>query len=1127
MENFLNELKNKAIIFDGAMGTSLQKYNLDQSDFKEHPGCNEWLNIAQPNIIKEIHASFLENGAQAVETNTFGANRIVLSDYDLQDKAYELNLKAAQLAKEVTASFSTKTQSCYVSGSIGPGTKLPSLNQIKSKTMIEAYKEQISGLIDGGADLLQIETCQDLLQMKLALVAADQAFKHKNRRIPVILQATMQKNGKMLLGTDLPTVIHTFADSITDVIGINCSTGPHDMREHIRTLSKYSPKPISILPNAGLPKNKNGKLIYDLTPREYVAELVDIVKENGANIVGGCCGTTPEHIRLLSESLSDYKPPTRRVKYKKALTSLYDYQEIKISPPPLLIGERSNTNGSRKFKRLLKNEEWEDMQEIAIKQANKGAHVIDVCLATVDRNEEKDVSKFIKMLNRSIQVPIMIDSTNLKAVETALMNFAGKTIINSTNLENGLKNAEEYIKLAKRYDSALVCLAIDEEGMAKTAAKKIEILERFIKLCKKQHFNLENIFFDCLTFSLATGDKDYRDSARESLAAIKTISDKYPEISTLMGISNVSFGLTKYSRKILNSVFLAECVKHGLSAAIVHAAKILPLHQISKDETNLCSDLIYNKNTKYDPLEEIIKHFAKNKKSTKSQIINLSSGEKLKRDLIDGRKKDITNQIDNLLQKKKPFEIINSILLPGMEKVGSLFSDGKLQLPFVLKSAEVMKYAVDYLEPFLENKNKKVKATVMLATVKGDVHDIGKNLVEIILSNNDYKVIDLGLKQTPQQVVNGLKLYMPDVLGLSALLIKSTIHMKETLKTIEENKLSIPVLCGGAALTNKFTQEELQNVCSRKVFYCDDAFAGLKALNNLSKENNIFKKAEKTVNKNEETKETITSIPHIRKDNPIPNPPFFGHSQIENIEHNKIYNWINKKYLFYSQWDLNPQEFNKKRDFYGKKLENLKNIAEEIIKPKFIYGYFPCAAKGNNLRIYKPETLQQDSHPQKMFTLKFNRNSRKPHLCLSDYFRNVNNPKMDVVAFQIVTIGKSALNKAAELKKNDKFQDYFLWYGYCAALTEALATFVHHKIRKELGINNFKSVAIEDEHKMRYQGRRYSFGYKCCPDLSQQRRVLKALAANRIGIKLNKANQLIPEFSTLAMIVHHPEARYW
>ena len=1140
MNNFLDILKEKIMVFDGAMGTSIQKYNLNPDDFKGHDGCNEWLLFSKPEVIGEIHANFFKAGADVIETNSFGGIGLVLQEYNLSDKSYEINYKAAKLAKSIARDFSTLDKPRFASGSMGPGTKLPSLGQIDFTSLRNYYIEQVEGLIDGGVDMLQIETTQDMLQIKVALSAVYRVFKEKKIKLPVIVQVTMQENGRMLLGSDMMTIIGTFGSmQIVDVLGLNCGTGPQNMKEYVRTLSHFSPKYISVLPNAGLPVVVDGKLSYDLTAQEFAKQVSGFSKDFGVNIVGGCCGTTYDFIEALSEEISQQKIVMRDFGFTNSLTSLYNPQAINVNPKPLLVGEKTNTNGSKKFRKLLKAENWNLMLESAIEQQNSGAHLVDICLATIDRNESADMNIFSHLLNKSLQIPIMIDSTSPEVVEKALMNCAGNPIINSTNFEDGDQNVIKYLELCQEYGAFLICLAIDEEGMAKDSKKKIEILTRFVNLSEKIGVSKDKLFFDFLTFTLGTGEENYRDAAIESLISIKSAKKLYPQVASIMGVSNISFGLKKKTRQMLNTVFLNECVKNGLDAAIIDATKIIPLSQIPDDATKLCMDLIYDKKKEnYDPLLILAEKYSKVTFVETEISENLCDEKKLINNVIKGSVKELEIILENLLERFNPLSIINDFLLKAMQEVGNLFDSGKMQLPFVLKSVEVMKKSVNYLEQFIEKKDESKKIKVLLATVQGDVHDIGKNLVEIILSNNGCEIIDLGVKQTAQQILQGIKTYQPDCLGLSALLIKSTMKMKDNLIFLKENNIDIPVLCGGAALSEKFVNEELQPVYGGKVIYGKDAFAGLKAVNNLM--SSTYEKGKETVplKGNKESKKHYKKM-NFPMDNPIPIPPFYGKSEICTVNFEELSQWLNKRFLFYSQWQLKANELasdKKMRKFAEMNLEKMKKWGKEYFEPKFLYGYFSSRSDKETVSLfiknpkisYACGTLDCEIEPEKeSIVFNFPHSSNKPFLSIADFIRKKEAPRNDLSALQIVTIGNKAVDFAHQLKKKDKFQDYFLWYGFCSAMTEALADYAHSKIRKEMGISHKESGKPEDSFKKKYQGARYSFGYNCCPDIFEQKKALELLDAKRIGIEMTDGGLLNPEFSTCAFILHHPSAILW
>ena len=1145
MNKFLGLLRDKIVVFDGAMGTSIQSLNLSPDEFWGKDGCNEILVLSKPNVIKEIHSSFLEVGCQVIETDTFGANKVVLYDYDLAEKTYLINKTAAQIAKEVANDFSTSDFPRFVSGSVGPGNKLPTLGQIDFDTLRKSYQIQIAGLIDGNVDMIQIETAQDLLQIKAALFATFKVFQKKKLKIPIIVQVTMEKNGKMLVGSDMLTALTVLEPYGIDVIGLNCGTGPKSMKEQIRTLSHYSPKYLSVIPNAGLPENINGKIVYNLSPEEFSNTLAYYVKNFGVNIVGGCCGTSPKHLKPLVDAVQDISPIKRTPQIEPSAASLYDIQNFSVSPKPLIIGERTNANGSKRFREFLKNEDWDKMVEMALQQQREGAHLLDVSTAYVGRDEKTDMSQFIFRLNKEIEIPLTIDTTNITVMEEALKRIGGKAIINSVNFEDGEERVKTVISLCKDFGAALVCLAIDEDGMAFSVEKKIKIAKRFYELAINCGMNPSNLFFDTLTFSLGTGDRQYFNAAKDSLAAIRQIKNGFPRMFTILGISNVSFGLNAKLRKVLNSVFLHYAIESGLDAAILHAGKVIPLHQISKKERILCKDLIFNnRKPDYDPLKGLIELFTGkgDKEKKKREIRTLCIEELLPNQIINGTKYNLEKTLDEALKKYKPFEIINRFLLVGMEKVGKLFDSGEMQLPFVLKSAEVMKTAVGYLEKYMPKAEMKYKGSIILATVKGDVHDIGKNLAGIILSNNGIRVIDLGVKQTVDNIIKAIRDFNPNCIGLSGLLVKSTMVMKEDLEIFNEESISIPVICGGAALSKDYVEKQLDTAYRGNVFYAADAFDGLKIMQKLIKKEKRLSKLRQKLNTSiMEAKEVREKVPEakirvysrpfavsksILTQVTIPTPPFWGTKIVENISLSKIFPYINKKSLYFKQWQFKIKQDEVKISIWelGESiLKKLKEqaINESTIKPKVVYGYFPCQAMENGLVIFDHKLNKE------ILKFHFPRQKNEPYLSITDYFRKYGSQEKDVVAIMLVTIGKEASKKSKLLLENDSYENYLYWHGFSVVIAEALAEYWHKRIREELQIDKADSPEIKGLFRKEYQGVRYSFGYPSCPDIEQQRKIFMLLKPERIGATLSETFQLIPEQSISAFIVHHSEAKYF
>ncbi|MBU2523855.1 methionine synthase [Patescibacteria group bacterium] len=829
--------KERILVFDGAMGTMIQGYNLDEDAYLGKNGCSEILNASRPNVIKEIHAKYFEVGADMVETNTFGANSVVLKEYDLENRAYELNKKAAQIARSCADDFSTSNKPRWVAGSIGPGTKLPSLKQISFDELKNSYEIQTEGLIDGGADLILIETAQDLLQVKAALVGVYSAFGTKKQKLPVMVQVTIEKNGKMLVGSDMLTAIVTLSDFPIDVLGLNCAMGPKQMSDHLKTLADHWQGLISVLPNAGMPNIKDGKMTYDLPIDEFADELEYFARDIGANIVGGCCGTSPEYIKKLSELVKNVVPKERAHHLKPSASSLYNIVAFDSEPKPLIIGERINANGSKKFRNYLLEEDYDGMIAVAQKQQKEGAHILDVCVSYTGLDEKNIMSNLTERLNTDIQRPLMIDSTDPIVIEEALKKIAGKSIINSVNLEDGGDKLRKTFSLCKKYGAAVVALTIDEEGMAKTVDKKIQIAERIFRIAEDE-FDIRghNIFFDFLTFTLGSGDDEYRNAAVETINAIKQFKLKHPQTNTILGVSNVSFGLKPDLRQRLNSVFLAKAIEYGLDAAILHAGKITPLYKIPDDEREILNNLIFNKWTfENDPLKYLLnfyeKHEIKEIKADEKKALTVE--ERLMLRIVEGNKNDIDRDLNEALKKHKPLMIINKILLAGMQKVGELFGDGEMQLPFVLQSAATMKAAVNYLEPYIEKTDSRKKGSIIMATVKGDVHDIGKNLVDIILSNNGFEVINIGVKKDIEEIISAYKKNNADAIGMSGLLVQSTIVMRENLEEMNRRGINPPVILGGAALTRNYVEDTLQKIYDGDVYYANDVFDGLKILTEI------------------------------------------------------------------------------------------------------------------------------------------------------------------------------------------------------------------------------------------------------------------------------------------------------
>ena len=1185
---FLSRLKdpNKPVlIFDGATGTSLQQLDLTYKDFgsEELEGCNEILVETNPEVVKQIHKQFLESGCDVIETNTFGATSIVLSEYNIQEKSYQLNKKAAELAKEAANEYSTLDRQRFVAGSIGPTTKLPTLGHVSFEAMKASYIEQVEGLIDGGVDLLLLETCQDVLQIKSGLQSIEEVFNKKDIRLPIMVSVTIETTGTMLVGTDIATVLNILEPFDIDILGLNCATGPHQMKEHIKYLCENSTFYTSCIPNAGLPENVGGNAVYKLTPIELKMQLMHFICDLGVRIIGGCCGTTPEHIKLLSEivieidnNVYDYKfkQPNKTI-LERSSSSIYSSTPYNQDNSFLIIGERLNASGSKKVRELLNEEDWDGLVSLAKSQIKENAHMIDVNVDYVGRDGVNDMNNLAKRLATDLNLPLMLDSTEYEKMESGLKVAGGKSILNSTNYEDGDERFFKVLDLAKRYGSGVVIGLIDESGMARSADKKFEIALRAYQDAIDFGISPEEIFYDPLALPISTGIEEDRRNAIETIEAIKLISNKLIGSHIILGVSNISFGLSVPARITLNSVFLHECCKFGMDAAIISPSKILPLSKIDSTKKKVCLDLI-NDNRRfdndictYDPLTQLTKLFegVSSSSAKENDLANLDIPieEKLKRHIIDGEKLGLNTSIDNALKKYQPLQIINTYLLDGMRTVGELFGSGQMQLPFVLQSAETMKSAVSYLEPFMETieGNISSKAKFLIATVKGDVHDIGKNLVDIILTNNGYEVINLGIKQDINNIISAQLKYKADCIAMSGLLVKSTAFMKNNLSALNEAGITVPVILGGAALTPKFVNVDCNQVYNGKVIYGKDAFTDLKFMDDLvkfkkenqwsdltgfkSEEYNIKHSINTTIEKsnnnnslNKVTKNNLSTdfsddqhrSPQIKEESMI-EPPFIGTKIIRenHIQISEIVNYLDKKALFAGQWQmkrLRSQSLEEYSELIDTKAEPvlkywLARIEEnKLVTPKAIYGYFPVSRKGNSLQIY-------DSSTSNILTnFDFPRQKSGKKFCIADYYRDeVNGRYTDYIPMQAVTMGDKASQFSINLFNENKYSDYLYFHGLAVQLAEAMAEAIHARIRKECNFLLEEPTDIKDILNQKYRGCRFSFGYPACPNVSDSRKQLKLLGTNRIGLSIDESDQLHPEQSTTALIALHSEARYF
>ena len=1179
--NYLNRDDKPIIIFDGGTGTSFQNLNLSSHDFggDDLEGCNENLVLSSPNTVEQVHNSFLEAGCHVIETNTFGASSIVLDEYSISNKAYEINKKAAQIAKKCANLFSSINTPRFVAGSIGPTTKLPTLGHISFDKLKDSYEEQINGLIDGGIDLLLIETCQDVLQIKSALSASQEVIKNRNIELPIMISITMETTGTMLVGSDIASALTILEPYNIDILGLNCATGPVQMKEHIKYLAENSPFAISCIPNAGLPENIGGVAHYKLTPLELKMQLMNFIYDFNVQLIGGCCGTTPEHIKHLSSIIEEIvdkkinkKLATAKTNFVPSAASIYNAVPYKQDNSILIVGERLNASGSKKVRELLNEDDWDGLVSIAKQQQKENAHILDVNVDYVGRDGVKDMKEITSRLVTNINLPLMIDSTEADKMESGLKTVGGKCIINSTNYEDGDDRFNQVLKLALDYGAGIVIGTIDEDGMARTSQKKYDIAKRALIKTRSSGLADYEIFFDPLALPISTGIEEDRLNAKATIEAISKIRKSFPDIHIILGISNISFGLSPLSRINLNSIFLDECIKAGLDSAIIAPNKILPLSKISAETKKLCLDLIYDRRNFeneiciYDPLVELTKAFQDitisdfKKASTSNK--NLTLEEKLKNHIVDGEKIGLEEQLNNALKKYKPLEIINTYLLDGMKVVGELFGSGQMQLPFVLQSAETMKFAVSVLEPHMETVDEKISnGKLLIATVKGDVHDIGKNLVDIILSNNGFDVINLGIKQDVSAIIDAQKKHKADCIAMSGLLVKSTAFMKDNLEAFNNAEINVPVILGGAALTPKFVNEDCSQIYKGKILYGKDAFTDLQFMNdymdskkkgNWSNEKGFtntddiqIKLAsprssakDKNLNKNIEKTKSIQLIENFNRSNfveeeePI-KAPFLGTRVLQDIEidFDKLIFYLDKKALFSGQWQIKKnkgqsvEEYNNYLDSYANPLlEKWINIILDkgLISPKAVYGYFRCGRNDNSIYLFDNVSNKRISE------FNFPRQKSGNNLCIADFYCDLkNNQPVDIFPMQAVTMGEIASEYSQELFKADKYSDYLIFHGLTVQLAEALAEYVHSIVRIECGFKSYEPNNNREILAQKYRGARYSFGYPACPKVSDSNIQLSLLDTKRINLTMDESEQLHPEQSTTAIISLHSKAKYF
>jgi 5-methyltetrahydrofolate--homocysteine methyltransferase len=1153
---FRERIHSDILIFDGAMGTQLHELDPSEDDYQGLLGCSEILNISMPEKIRQIHENYFAAGSDIVETNSFGSNAIVLAEYGIAERARELSRLSAQIARSAADAWQSAVpgKPRYVAGSMGPGTKLISLNQTDWAEMYASYRDHAGGLLEGGADALLIETCQDPLQIKCAVVAAQDEMDSLGLDVPIMVSFTVETTGTLLVGSEVPAVFAAIAPLGIDTLGMNCATGPEDMKNYVRQLSSISPLPMSVYPNAGLPQNVNGELVYTLAVEDFVRDMTGFIAEDGVSIVGGCCGTNPAFIKALYDDIQSRRstdphwgPAERTPEFPPSVAGLFSAQSLSQDQSAFFIGERTNTNGSKKFRELLLEENWDALVDVAREQVQSGVHALDLCVAYTGRDEVRDMSQTLRRMVTQVPLPLVIDSTELPVMEAALQMYGGRAIINSINLEDGEGRADKVCRLAKRYGAALIALTIDEDGMARDPEKKLSIAKRIYDIAVNRHgLNASDLIFDPLTFTLGSGDDSMTESAMATMEGIRRIKAEIPGVYTVLGLSNVSFGLNPASRRVLNSVFLADAVEAGLDMAIVNLRHIVPLANLSDRDVEVARNLIYNRMDRSDEapdgdnaLFQFIAYFSGRSgelaAGDSGDDESLPLGERIGKKVIQGSKGNMKEMLESALEDHGPIHIINEMLIPAMKVVGKLFGEGKMQLPFVLQSAEVMKYSVDILEPYMEKSETSEQKSIVLATVRGDVHDIGKNLVDIILSNNGYKVYNLGIKCEIDAIIRKAQEVGADAIGMSGLLVKSTIIMKENLEELNRRKIDIPVLLGGAALTPSYVWDTCAKLLDAPVVYCADAFAGLRTMN-LIKEGNI---GEFVAAEQERRSKRPAPRPRVKKDVPervevdrsvnIPAAPFLGTRVVEGIDLDEVYAYLTEEVLFRGRWGYRRGKLGKEE--YEDLIENtvrpefeaLKADARRrhLLEPRVVYGYFECNADGEDVIIYHPESGGETAR------FSFPRQAEAPRQCIADYFLPLGGGKRDIIVLQIATVGMSAHEHSQQLYDSNAYKDYLLFHGLSVETAEALAEYWHLKVRQELGITGEDGEGIQDFVVQKYRGSRYSFGYPACPDLSQNRILCELLDSEAIGVTVSDEDQMVPEQTTSAFVVHHPQAKYF
>jgi len=1142
MKSYLEAVRERVVIFDGATGTNLQRMELTADDFggPQFEGCNEILVDTRPDAIAELHRSFFEVGSEVVETNSFGSLSYTLGEYGIAERAHELNFKAARIAREVADGYGG-----WVAGSIGPGTKFPSLGQIRFAEFRDAYEVQARGLLEGGVDLLLVETVFDLLQAKAALIACRRAMAAVGREVPLQVQVTIELTGRMLPGTEIGAALVALDALRPDVIGINCATGPTEMHEHLRHLSQHCRVPISCLPNAGLPSVVDGKMHYDLTPDQLAEHHARFVSELGVNVIGGCCGSGPEHLKAVVDRCKNLEPARRNPVHEAGAASIYSSVNFHQDTSFLVVGERTNANGSKKFRDAMLASDWDTCVAMAREQVKEGAHVLDVCVDFTGEDGVSDMDEIAVRFATQASLPLMLDSTEPPVIEAGLQWIGGKAILNSVNLEDGDApgtRLDRFLSLAREYGAAVVCTCIDQEGQARTADWKVRSA-RAIHDLAVDRYGLEpgDLLFDALALPLSTGMEESRRDGIETIEGIRRIKAELPGVHTILGLSNVSFGLTPPARHVLNSVFLHECVEAGLDAAIVHAARIMPLSKIPERQLEVCLDLVYDRRREgYDPLQELLGLFEGVSSSTlvKEDRSGWPVEDRLKQRIIDGDREGLTDDLDEALTTNPALAIVNDMLLAGMKVVGDLFGSGQMQLPFVLQSAECMKASVAYLEPHMEKSDQGGKGRIVLATVKGDVHDIGKNLVDIILTNNGYEVHNLGIKVAMAEMLAKADEVKADAIGMSGLLVKSTLIMRENLEELNRRGIAqdVPVILGGAALTRRYVERDLREIYEGRVFYGKDAFEGLRTMDQLMEmkksgvEDPDFGRVplgRVVVKEEKEAVELPARSPAVETDNTVFVPPFLGSRVVKGVAIDELVGYLNETALFRNQWQFRPEKGENDADFKTRIRPTLreelgKATAAGLLLPQVVYGYFPANGDGNDVVIWKDGTATSE-----WLRFSFPRESTDPFRCIADFFRPVDSGEVDYAAFSICTIGDRVSEATAKLFAEDRYTEYLLLHGLGVEMAEALAEYWHRRMREEWGFADEDGRLVDMLVRQGYRGGRYSWGYPACPDLEDNLKVAEMLEADRIGVAVSEDFQYVPEQTTSAIICHHPKAKYF